>query len=81
MGKNGQEEDIQSLFTHPTTHPPSDITFIIGTLKGNKQAIGAFKSFLDTLANDNGDSGHDSNDENYHNRMTINFFLLPTQPR
>jgi hypothetical protein len=73
MGMNGQEEASNAYSPTPRRILLVTSPSLSETLKGNKQAIGAFKSFLDTLANDNGDSGRDSNDENY--------FLLPTQPR
>jgi len=56
------------MFAHAISHPSSDATSLIGTLKDNKQAIGAFKSFLDTIAND----------KNHQPLGTMtNFFILP----
>jgi hypothetical protein len=62
--KASSSEAAAAIFGHATSHPPSDLTLLISTLKGNKRAIRAFKSFLDTLANDDEDSG-DESDENH----------------
>ena len=61
-GKNGQEEDRRPRrFSHVTSHPSSDVTSSMSTLKGNKQAICAFKFLLHTL--DDSDEKHQPDDD------------------
>jgi hypothetical protein len=62
ISKPSPSELATAILAHATSHPPSDITSLISKLTGSKQAISTFKSFLETLAND--DSG-DSNDYNH----------------